>query len=109
MIIDKASVHIMFEYEQNLSKYLTYAVYSAIINKEHTFYIGEYKNEKRTKPCGRVGMRSSARVFIGISLSSTHNETNTLFFQIQYFPPQPAEHETFRRSKCVKQKSHKFP
>ena len=43
---------------------MTYVVYSVIINTEHTFYIGEYKNEKRTKPRGRVGMHSSALFYI---------------------------------------------
>ena len=60
MIINKLNVHILSKYEQNVSKRLTYVVYSVIINTEHTFYIGEYKNEKRTKPRGRVGMHSSA-------------------------------------------------
>ena len=50
MIINKLNVHILSKYEQNVSKRLTYVVYSVIINTEHTFYIGEYKNEKRTKP-----------------------------------------------------------
>lgn len=61
MIINKLIVHILSKYEQNMSKRLTSVVYSVIINAEHTFYIGEYKNEKRTKPHGRVGMHSSVR------------------------------------------------
>lgn len=65
MIINKLNVHILSKYEQNMSKRLTYVVYSVIINIEHTFYIGEYKNEKRTKPRGRVGMHSSALFIFG--------------------------------------------
>ena len=64
VIINKLNVHILSKYEQNVSKRLTYVVYSVIINTEHTFYIGEYKNEKRTKPRGRVGMHSSALFYI---------------------------------------------
>ena len=68
VIINKLNVHILSKYEQNMSKRLTYVVYSVIINTEHTFYIGEYKNEKRTKPRGRVGMHSSALFYIRAAL-----------------------------------------
>ena len=79
VIINKLNVHILSKYEQNVSKRLTYVVYSVIINTEHTFYIGEYKNEKRTKPRGRVGMHSSALFYIRAAPQS-------LNFQL---PPRP--------------------